>query len=38
MRAFVATLPGVAWTGVMESPILGGEGNKEFLACIRASA
>ena len=38
VRAFVATLPGVAWTGVMESPILGGEGNKEFLACIRASA
>ena len=38
IRAFVATLSGVAWTGVMESPILGGEGNKEFLACIRASA
>jgi 23S rRNA (cytidine1920-2'-O)/16S rRNA (cytidine1409-2'-O)-methyltransferase len=38
IRGFVATLPGVAWTGVMESPILGGEGNKEFLACIRASA
>lgn len=38
IRSFVATLPGVAWTGVMESPILGGEGNKEFLACIRASA
>ena len=38
VRAFVSTLPGVAWTGVMESPILGGEGNKEFLACIRASA
>jgi 23S rRNA (cytidine1920-2'-O)/16S rRNA (cytidine1409-2'-O)-methyltransferase len=38
IRAFVATLPGVAWTGVVESPILGGEGNKEFLACIRASA
>jgi 23S rRNA (cytidine1920-2'-O)/16S rRNA (cytidine1409-2'-O)-methyltransferase len=38
IRTFVATLPGVAWTGVMESPILGGEGNKEFLACIRASA
>ena len=38
IRSFVATLPGVTWTGVIESPILGGEGNKEFLACIRASA
>lgn len=38
IRAFAATLPGVAWAGVMDSPILGGEGNKEFLACIRASA
>lgn len=23
------------WMGVIESPILGGEGNKEFLACVR---
>jgi len=23
------------WCGVIESPILGGEGNKEFLACLR---
>lgn len=38
IRAFIATLPGVTWDGVIESPILGGEGNKEFLACIRASA
>jgi 23S rRNA (cytidine1920-2'-O)/16S rRNA (cytidine1409-2'-O)-methyltransferase len=33
---FAATLPGVVWSGVIESPILGGEGNKEFLACLRA--
>ena len=38
IRAFAGMLPGVAWAGVIESPILGGEGNKEFLACIRASA
>ena len=38
IRAFVAELPGLAWSGVIESPILGGEGNKEFLACLRASA
>ena len=38
IRAFTATLPGLEWHGVIESPILGGEGNKEFLACLRASA
>ena len=38
IRAFVATLPGVEWCGVIASPILGGEGNTEFLACLRASA
>jgi 23S rRNA (cytidine1920-2'-O)/16S rRNA (cytidine1409-2'-O)-methyltransferase len=38
IRAFVGTLPGFAWSGLIESPILGGEGNKEFLACLRASA
>lgn len=26
---------GQAWEGVVESPILGGEGNREFLACLR---
>ena len=26
---------GHAWCGVIESPILGGEGNREFLACLR---
>jgi 23S rRNA (cytidine1920-2'-O)/16S rRNA (cytidine1409-2'-O)-methyltransferase len=24
------------WTGVIESPILGTQGNKEFLACLRS--
>jgi len=38
IRAFTGTLPGVEWCGVIASPILGGEGNKEFLACLRASA
>jgi 23S rRNA (cytidine1920-2'-O)/16S rRNA (cytidine1409-2'-O)-methyltransferase len=37
IRAFSATLPGVEWRGVIPSPILGGEGNTEFLACLRAS-
>ena len=26
---------GKTWVGVIESPILGGEGNREFLACLR---
>ncbi|MDR3401621.1 MAG: TlyA family RNA methyltransferase [Chthoniobacter sp.] len=38
IRAFVATLPGLVWSGLIESPILGGEGNKEFLACLRAAS
>jgi 23S rRNA (cytidine1920-2'-O)/16S rRNA (cytidine1409-2'-O)-methyltransferase len=38
IRAFTATLPGVAWSGLIESPILGGEGNKEFLACLRVAS
>jgi len=39
IRAFVAgTLPGLVWSGVIESPILGGEGNKEFLACVRTAS
>ena len=38
IRAFVGTLPGLVWSGVMESPILGGEGNKEFLACLRVAS
>jgi 23S rRNA (cytidine1920-2'-O)/16S rRNA (cytidine1409-2'-O)-methyltransferase len=38
VRAFVGTMPGCAWRGVIESPILGGEGNKEFLACLHATS
>jgi len=38
IRAFAATLPGLAWSGLIESPILGGEGNKEFLACLRVAS
>ena len=36
VRAFVAAgLVDWRWTGVMDSPILGTEGNKEFLACLQ---
>ena len=39
IRAFVsASLSGLVWSGVIESPILGGEGNKEFLACLRVAS
>ena len=34
IRAFVKTIPHLEWRGCIESPILGGEGNKEFLACL----
>jgi 23S rRNA (cytidine1920-2'-O)/16S rRNA (cytidine1409-2'-O)-methyltransferase len=37
VRSFVAAeLPSLEWRGVMESPLKGGEGNTEFLACLRA--
>ena len=42
IRTFVEQMPAspsglrLKWDGVIESPILGGEGNKEFLACLRA--
>ena len=45
IRAFVEKMPAsprtdgaavrLSWCGHIESPILGGEGNKEFLACLR---
>ena len=35
IRDFVTGVAGRKWEGVIESPILGGEGNKEFLACLR---
>ena len=36
IRLFVEMhLPTWRWTGVIDSPILGTEGNKEFLACLR---
>ncbi len=35
IRDFVTGPLGRKWEGVIESPILGGEGNKEFLACLR---
>ena len=36
IRTLVATLPRLRWEGVIPSPIRGGEGNQEFLACLRA--
>ena len=48
IRAFVEKMPAspradgtavrLSWCGHIESPILGGEGNKEFLACLRATS
>jgi len=39
VREFVAqVLPSLAWQGCIESPIKGGEGNTEFLACLRAAS
>ena len=36
VRVFTATnLPDWQWTGVIDSPILGASGNKEFLACLQ---
>ncbi len=36
VRRYTETqLPNWRWTGVMDSPILGAEGNKEFLACLQ---
>lgn len=35
IRAFAGEDQRLQWVGVIDSPILGGEGNKEFLACIR---
>ena len=35
IRDFVSRTLGRKWVGVIDSPILGGAGNKEFLACLR---
>jgi 23S rRNA (cytidine1920-2'-O)/16S rRNA (cytidine1409-2'-O)-methyltransferase len=35
VKTFVEGVLCRRWVGVIESPILGGEGNKEFLACVR---
>lgn len=38
VRAFCTdALPALEWRGVIESPLKGGEGNTEFLACLRAA-
>ncbi|MDB6153109.1 MAG: Hemolysin [Chthoniobacteraceae bacterium] len=38
IRSFVLETLGHQWCDCIESPILGGEGNKEFLACLRAGS
>ena len=38
IREFVKTIPPLEWRGCLESPILGGEGNKEFLACLHSAS
>jgi len=44
IEAFVRQMPptstglALVWQGVMESPILGGEGNREFLAYLKLRA
>lgn len=38
IRDWVAGHGGCRWDGVIESPILGGHGNKEFLACLRVGS
>ena len=34
LHAFAARLPGIQWSGFIESPLLGPAGNKEFLALL----
>lgn len=34
MEAFVGGLPALRWVGVVASPVQGGAGNREFLACL----
>ena len=38
IRAFVTEGLGRRWMGCIRSPILGGEGNTEFLACLRVAS
>jgi predicted rRNA methylase YqxC with S4 and FtsJ domains len=38
LREFVRAQPGLRWQGVVESPLLGPAGNKEFLALIEKTS
>jgi len=38
LRGFVAAQPGLNWRGVVESPLLGPAGNKEFLVLIEKTS
>ena len=35
LETFVASLPGIAWRGTVESPLLGPAGNREFFALLQ---
>ena len=37
LEAFVTTQPGLKWRGIIESPLLGPAGNKEFLVLIETA-
>jgi 23S rRNA (cytidine1920-2'-O)/16S rRNA (cytidine1409-2'-O)-methyltransferase len=38
LREFVAAQPGLSWRDVVESPLLGPAGNKEFLVLIEKNS
>jgi predicted rRNA methylase YqxC with S4 and FtsJ domains len=38
LREFVAAQPGLRWRDVVESPLLGPAGNKEFLVLIEKTS
>jgi 23S rRNA (cytidine1920-2'-O)/16S rRNA (cytidine1409-2'-O)-methyltransferase len=38
LRAFVEGLPGLQWSGEIESPLIGPAGNKEFLALLEKTS
>ena len=38
IRGFVERETSLVWSGCIESPIRGGEGNVEYLACLRAAS
>jgi 23S rRNA (cytidine1920-2'-O)/16S rRNA (cytidine1409-2'-O)-methyltransferase len=37
VRAVLKEQKALEWVGIVDSPILGGDGNKEYLACVRSN-